>query len=326
MARERSFVRGLVCLLVSLALLGGLIALTETGLLSGEEKNPTGSSDDPFVFRDWIEKGAGLTYQVVFDDDVIESVPNVDLAIIAELLARTSSFDYAEQYTAYQKEFVKKEVLDKIERTGGNFEEMVKKAKENMLTVLPFDTVTISRRVLAVNTDETDPVYLRAREALERDLERNGLDPAKIERFLYVRMLREETATVDGMFRVEPTDPVNPDYSDYYVYRYGGTWYFDPRHLSNYLLDIVEVVDSYAETIEGEGEVVWVRGSHCRVSIGSEEVVLYVKDRSLLSGVAKGDRIGFVCLANLYMDAILTVEECDEVVILNTVSITKKGR
>ena len=324
MARERSFARGLVCLLVSLALLGGLIALTEAGLLNGEEKNPTGSSDDPFVYRDWGGKRSGITYEVYFDDGVIESVPNEDLAIVAEMIARSNSFDFAEQYTAFQKEYVQKVILDKIERTGGDYEEMVKKARDVMLSVLPFDSATLSLRVLAVVTDETDPAYLREREFLERDLERNGLDPAGIERFLYVKVADEESATFDGMFRVDPTDPVNPDYSDRWVYRYGGTWYFDPRRLSDTLLDMAADLDAYSETGDGEGEVVWVRGSYCRVAIGTQEFVLYVRDRSLLSGVAKGDRIEFTCLVNLYLYATLTVEECDEVIVLNTVSITKK--
>ena len=268
----------------------------------------------------------GIEFVVTFDSAIASDIPEEERALIAAFIGWTQSPDYERTYECYQQEFVQKEVLDKIERSGGDYEEMLQIAANIYETTLPFDSTEVVFRVMGYASDESDSAVQRNRSFLERDLTDIGLDPAKIERFLCFTLADEPVMTYDGVLRTDPSDPVIPDRSQRYLYRYDGIWYYDNRTLSDSLLDLTlsNYTNQYFSTAEREGDVVWVNGSYCRVATGTEDVVLHVNAPSLLAGIAAGDRIGYTYFTNVAIEGTLLIEECDQVTVTNASVIEKR--
>ena len=268
----------------------------------------------------------GLEFNVTFDAVIASAIPEEERALISAFIGWTQSIDYERQYECYQHEFVQSAVFDKIERSGYTYEELLQNAATIYETVLPFDNVTLTFRVMDYRSDENDPEVGRYRSSLERMLADAGLNPEGIESFFYFILADEPTATYDGVFRTDPTDPEIPDRSSILVYRYDGVWYYDPRNLSDSLLDLADPrnTDYFFAKSDSEGDVVWVNGSYCRVTTDEGDAVLHVNDPSMLSGIRAGDRIGFAYYSGVAANGVLLIEERDRVTVANAATIERR--
>ena len=269
----------------------------------------------------------GIEFVVTFDSAVAPAIPEEERALIAAFIGWMQSPDFERQYECFQPEFVQSRVLDKIERIGSTYEELLQNAAMIYEAVLPFDNAEATFRVMGYRSEETDPEVQMYRSFLERDLTDLGLDPAKIEKFFCFTLADEPVATYDGVFRTDPTDPEIPDRSEISVYRYEGVWYYDPRKCSDSLLDLAnpKYTNYYLGTEESEGVVAWVNGSYCRVTTDGGDALLHVNDPSLLSGIAAGDRIGFAFYSEMGgANCTLLIEERDRVPLFNAASIEKR--
>ena len=269
----------------------------------------------------------GIEFVVTFDADVAPGIPEEERALIAAFIGWTQSPDYERMAECYQHEFVQAVIFDKFERIGCSYEDLLQTSQEILESGLPFDNAVVTFRVMDYRSDETDPETQQSRSFLELDLEEFGLDPGKIERYFRFTLADEPVVAYDGVFRTDPTDPEIPDRTNISVYRYDGVWYFDPRTFSDDLLDLANprYKDGYLATSDGEGDVVWVNGSYCRVTTGAEDMVLHVNDPAMLAGIAAGDRIDFSYYANFTVeDCTLLIEEHDLVSVSNASLIEKR--
>ena len=82
---SKSAARWLICLIVSLLILGGLIACSELTGTNG----PTGSEDDPFVATLLDEPTCTVLVKTVFDPAAFDAVTPDERALIAAAVAET---------------------------------------------------------------------------------------------------------------------------------------------------------------------------------------------------------------------------------------------
>ena len=311
---SKSAARGLICLIVSLLILGGLIACSELTGTNG----PTGSEDDPFVTPMLDEPNCTVFVKTVFDPAAFDAVTPDERALIAEAVAETDIVGLPDgTYPMFHPEQVKEEILDKIERWGTTLDEVAALAREYTVAVLPASKLTLTVRVTECFTDQNDPRVQKELGFLGRTLTDLGLDPKKIGRVIGFTLSCDPSADLDGIIRITGSEV---DVETTFVYLYDGKWYLDPRNLDDDLLD-VGMSDRFdpLETVTETGTVRWVNGDHFRVG----DTVFRVTDPSVLDGIKAGDSVRVVRCDDVWMRAELLIEERDTVEIANAVSVEK---
>ena len=311
---SKSAARGLICLIVSLLILGGLIACSELTGTNG----PTGSEDDPFVATLLDEPTCTVLVKTVFDPAAFDAVTPDERALIAAAVAETDIVGIPDgTYPMFHPEQVKKEILDQIERHGTTLEAVVARAREYMVAALPASRTELTVRVTGCITDQDDRRVKEELGFLGRKLTDLGLDPEKVERAILFTVAWEPEIEFDGIFRIAGAED---DEETTFVYLYDGKWYLDPRNLNDDLLDLgMSDRDDLPETATETGTVRWVNGDHFRMG----DTVFRVTDPSVLDGIEPGDSVRVVYYRDLWAEAELLIEERDTVEIANAVSVEK---
>ena len=313
-SENKSVIRGVIYLVVSLLILGGLIALNE---LAGS-RGPTGSEDDPFVTALLDEPTCTVLVRTAFVPAAFDAVTPDERALIAAAVAETDFVGLPDgTYPMFHPEQVKKEILDKIERRGTTLEAVVARAREYWVAAIPASRMELTVRVTGCITDQDDRLVKEELGFLGRTLTDLGLDPEKVERAIGFTLAWEPEIEFDGIFRIsggEDGDEMT------FVYQYNGKWYLDPRNLDDDLLD-VGMVDRFdlLETVTETGTVRWVNGDHFRVG----DTVFRVTDPTALDGIEPGDSVSVERYRYAELKAELQIEERDTVTALNAVSVEK---
>ena len=313
-SENKSVIRGVICLVVSLLILGGLIACSELTGTNG----PTGSEDDPFVTALLDEPTCSVFVKVGFVSAAFDAVTPDERALIAEAVAETEIVGLPDgTYPMFHPEHVKQVILDKIERRGTTLEAVVARAREYMVAALPASRMELTFRVTGCITDQDDRRVKEELGFLGRTLTDLGLDPEKVERAILFTVALEPAAEIDGIFRIAGSEV---DVETTFVYLYEGKWYLDPRNLDDDLLDVgmSDRID-LSETVTETGTVRWVNGDHFRVG----DAVFRVTDPSILDGIKAGDSVRVVRYRYAELKAELLIEERDTVEIANAVSVEK---
>ena len=313
-SENKSVIRGVICLVVSLLILGGLIALNE---LAGS-RGPTGSEDDPFVTPMLDEPNCTVLVKTVFDPAAFDAVTSAERALIAAAVAETDIVGIPDgTYPMFHPEQVKEEILDQIERHGTTLDEVAARARGYLAAAIPASKLTLTVRVTECFTDQNDPRTQKELDYLGRTLTDLGLDPKKIGRVIGFTLSCDPSADLDGIFRITGSEV---DVETTFVYQYDGKWYLDPRNLNDDLLDVgmSDWVD-LSETVTETGTVRWVRGNHFRVG----DTVFRVTDPSILDGIEAGDSVRVVRYRYAELKAELLIEERDTVEIANAASVEK---
>lgn len=311
---SKSAARGLICLVVSLLILGGLIAWNEWAGTRG----PTGSEDDPFVATLLDEPTCTVLVRTAFFQTAFDAVTPDERAMIAAAVAETDIVGIPDgTYPMFHPEHVKQVILDQIERHGTTLEAVVARAREYMVAALPASRMELTFRVTGCITDQDDRRVKEELGFLGRTLTDLGLDPEKVERAILFTVATEPSAEIDGIFRIAGSED---DEETTFVYLYDGKWYLDPRNLDDDLLDVgMSDRDDLLETETETGTVRWVNGDHFRVG----GTVFRVTDPSVLDGIEAGDSVRVVRCRDVWMRAELLIEERDTVKIANAVSVEK---
>ena len=311
---SKSAARGLICLIVSLLILGGLIALNE---LAGS-RGPTGSEDDPFVATLLDEPTCTVLVRTAFFQAALDAVTPDERALIAAAVAETDIVGIPDgTYPMFHPEHVKQVILDQIERHGTTLEAVVARAREYMVAALPASKLTLTVRVTGCITDQDDRRVKEELGFLGRTLTDLGLDPEKVERAILFTVAWEPAAEIDGIFRIAGSEV---DVETTFVYLYDGKWYLDPRNLNDDLLDLgMSDRDDLPGTVTETGTVRWVNGDHFRMG----DTVFRVTDPSVLDGIKAGDSVRVARYGDVWMRAELLIEERDTVEIANAVSVEK---
>ena len=252
-SENKSVIRGVICLVVSLLILGGLIALNE---LAGS-RGPTGSEDDPFVATLLDEPTCTVLVKTVFDPAAFDAVTPDERALIAAAVAETEIVGIPDgTYPMFHPEQVKEEILDQIERHGTTLDEVAARARGYLAAAIPASKLTLTVRVTECFTDQNDPRVQKELDYLGRTLTDLGLDPKKIGRVIGFTLSCNPSADLDGIFRITGSEV---DVETTFVYLYDGKWYLDPRNLDDDLLD-VGMSDRFdpLETATETGTVRWV--------------------------------------------------------------------
>ena len=311
---SKSAARGLICLIVSLLILGGLIACSELTGTNG----PTGREDDPFVTALLDEPTCSVFVKVGFVSAAFDAVTPDERALIAAAVAETDIVGLPDgTYPMFHPEHVKQVILDPIERHGATLEAVVARAREYWVAAIPASRMELTVRVTGCITDQDDRRVKEELGFLGRTLTDLGLDPKKIGRVIGFTLSCDPSADLDGIFRITGSEV---DVETTFVYLYEGKWYLDPRNLSDDLLDIgmsdrVDLLETVTET----GTVRWVNGDHFRMG----DTVFRVTDPSILDGIEAGDSVRVVRYGDVWMRAELLIEERDTVEIANAVSVEK---
>jgi len=311
---SKSAARGLICLIVSLLILGGLIACSELTGTNG----PTGREDDPFVTALLDEPTCSVFVKVGFVSAAFDAVTPDERALIAAAVAETDIVGLPDgTYPMFHPEHVKQVILDQIERHGTTLEAVVARAREYWVAAIPASRMELTVRVTGCITDQDDRRVKEELGFLGRTLTDLGLDPKKIGRVIGFTLSCNPSADLDGIFRITGSEV---DVETTFVYLYEGKWYLDPRNLSDDLLDIgmsdrVDLLETVTET----GTVRWVNGDHFRMG----DTVFRVTDPSILDGIEAGDSVRVVRYGDVWMRAELLIEERDTVEIANAVSVEK---
>ena len=313
-SENKSVIRGVICLVVSLLILGGLIALNE---LAGS-RGPTGSEDDPFVTALLDEPTCSVFVKVGFVSAAFDAVTPDERALIAEAVTETDIVGLPDgTYPMFHPEHVKQVILDPIERHGTTLEAVVARAREYWVAAIPASRMELTVRVTGCITDQDDRRVKEELGFLGRTLTDLGLDPKKIGRVIGFTLSCNPSADLDGIFRITGSEV---DVETTFVYRYDGKWYLDPRNLNDDLLDIgmsdrVDLLETVTET----GTVRWVNGDHFRVG----DTVYRVADPAILGGIEPGDSVSVERYRYAELKAELQIEERDTVTALNAVSVEK---
>ena len=311
---SKSAARGLICLIVSLLILGGLIACSELTGANG----PTGSEDDPFVATLLDEPTCTVLVRTAFFQAALDAVTPDERALIAAAVAETDIVGIPDgTYPMFHPEHVKQVILDQIERHGTTLEAVVARAREYMVAVLPASRMALTFRVTGCITDQDDRRVKEELGFLGRTLTDLGLDPKKIGRVIGFTLSCDPSADLDGIFRITGSEV---DVETTFVYLYEGKWYLDPRNLNDDLLDIgmsdrIDLLETVTET----GTVRWARGNHFRVG----DTVYRVADPAILDGIEPGDSVSVERYRYAELKAELRIEERDTVTALNAVSVEK---
>ena len=311
---SKSAARGLICLIVSLLILGGLIACSELT----ETNGPTGSEDDPFVATLLDEPTCTVLVRTAFFQTAFDAVTPDERAMIAAAVAETDIVGIPDgTYPMFHPEHVKQVILDQIERHGTTLEAVVARAREYMVAALPASRMALTVRVTGCITDQDDRRVKEELGFLGRTLTDLGLDPEKVERAILFTVATEPSAEIDGIFRIAGSED---DEETTFVYLYDGKWYLDPRNLNDDLLDFgMSDRDDLLETETETGTVRWVNGDHFRMG----DTVFRVTDPSVLDGIEAGDSVRVARYGDVWMRAELLIEERDTVKIANAVSVEK---
>ena len=311
---SKSAARGLICLIVSLLILGGLIACSELTGTNG----PTGSENDPFVATLLEEPTCTVLVKTVFDPAAFDAVTPDERALIAAAVAETDIVGIPDgTYPMFHPEHVKQVILDQIERHGTTLEAVVARAREYWVAVIPASRMELIFRVTGCITDQDDRRVKEELGFLGRTLTDLGLDPEKVERAILFTVATEPAAEIDGIFRIAGSED---DEETTFVYLYDGKWYLDPRNLDDDLLDVgMSDRDDLQETATETGTVRWVNGDHFRMG----DTVFRVTDPSVLDGIEAGDSVRVARYGDVWMRAELLIEERDTVKIANAVSVEK---
>lgn len=313
-SENKSVIRGVICLVVSLLILGGLIALNE---LAGS-RGPTGSEDDPFVATLLDEPTCTVLVRTAFFQAAFDAVTPDERALIAEAVAETDIVGIPDgTYPMFHPEHVKQVIMDKIERHGTTLEAVVARAREYMVAALPASRMELTFRVTGCITDQDDRRVKEELGFLGRTLTDLGLDPEKVERAILFTVALEPAVEIDGIFRIAGSED---DEETTFVYLYDGKWYLDPHNLNDDLLDLgMSDRDDLPETATETGTVRWVNGDHFRMG----DTVFRVTDPSILDGIEAGDSVRVVRYSDVWMRAELLIEERDTVRVANAVSVEK---
>ena len=311
---SKSAARGLICLIVSLLILGGLIAWNEWAGTRG----PTGSEDDPFVATLLDEPTCTVLVRTAFFQSALDAVTPDERALIAAAVAETDIVGIPDgTYPMFHPEHVKQVILDQIERHGTTLEAVVARAREYWVAVIPASRMELTFRVTGCITDQDDRRVKEELGFLGRTLTDLGLDPEKVERAILFTVATEPAAEIDGIFRIAGSED---DEETTFVYLYDGKWYLDPRNLDDDLLDVgMSDRDDLQETATETGTVRWVNGDHFRMG----DTVFRVTDPSVLDGIEAGDSVRVARYGDVWMRAELLIEERDTVKIANAVSVEK---
>lgn len=311
---SKSAARGLICLIVSLLILGGLIACSELTGTNG----PTGSEDDPFVATLLDEPTCTVLVRTAFFQAALDAVTPDERALIAAAVAETDIVGIPDgTYPMFHPEHVKQVILDQIERHGTTLEAVVARAREYMVAALPASRMALTFRVTGCITDQDDRRVKEELGFLGRTLTDLGLDPDKVERVILFTVATEPSAEIDGIFRIAGSED---DEETTFVYLYDGKWYLDPRNLNDDLLDFgMSDRDDLSETATETGTVRWVNGDHFRMG----DTVFRVTDPSVLDGIEAGDSVRVARCRDVWMRVELLIEERDTVEIANAVSVEK---
>ena len=311
---SKSAARGLICLIVSLLILGGLIACSELTGTNG----PTGREDDPFVATLLAEPTCTVLVRTAFFQSALDAVTPDERALIAAAVAETDIVGIPDgTYPMFHPEHVKQVILDQIERHGTTLEAVVARAREYMVAALPASRMALTFRVTGCITDQDDRRVKEELGFLGRKLTDLGLDPEKVERAILFTVATEPAAEIDGIFRIAGSEE---DEETTFVYLYDGKWYLDPRNLNDDLLDLgMSDRDDLQETATETGTVRWVNGDHFRVG----DTVFRVTDPSVLDGIEAGNSVRVVRYRYAEMKAELLIEERDTVRVMNAVSVEK---
>ena len=311
---SKSAARGLICLIVSLLILGGLIACSELT----ETNGPTGSEDDPFVATLLDESTCTVLVRTAFFQSALDAVTPDERALIAAAVAETDIVGIPDgTYPMFHPEHVKQVILDQIERHGTTLEAVVARAREYWVAVIPASRMELTFRVTGCITDQDDRRVKEELGFLGRTLTDLGLDPEKVERAILFTVATEPAAEIDGIFRIAGSED---DEETTFVYLYDGKWYLDPRNLDDDLLDVgMSDRDDLQETATETGTVRWVNGDHFRMG----DTVFRVTDPSVLDGIEAGDSVRVVRYRDVWMRAELLIEERDTVRVMNAVSVEK---
>ena len=298
---SKSAARGLICLIVSLLILGGLI-----------------SEDDPFVATLLDEPTCTMLVRTAFFQSALDAVTPDERALIAAAVAETDIVGIPDgTYPMFHPEHVKQVILDQIERHGTTLEAVVARAREYWVAVIPASRMELTFRVTGCITDQDDRRVKEELGFLGRTLTDLGLDPEKVERAILFTVATEPAAEIDGIFRIAGSED---DEETTFVYLYDGKWYLDPRNLDDDLLDVgMSDRDDLQETATETGTVRWVNGDHFRMG----DTVFRVTDPSVLDGIEAGDSVRVVRYGDVWMRAELLIEERDTVKIANAVSVEK---
>ena len=318
-SENKSVIRGVICLIVSLLILGGLIAWNEWAGTRG----PTGSEDDPFVTALLDEPtctvfNCTVFVKTVFDPAAFDAVTPDERALIAAAVAETNIVGLPDgTYPMFHPEHVKQVILDQIERHGTTLEAVVARAREYMVAAIPASRMELTVRVTECITDQDDRRVKEELGFLGRTLTDLGLDPEKVERAILFTVACNPSADLDGIFRITGSEV---DVETTFVYLYEGKWYLDPRNLDDDLLDVgmsdrIDLLETVTET----GTVRWVNGDHFRVG----DTVFRVTDPTALDGIEAGDSVRVERYRYAEMKAELLIEERDTVTALNAVSVEK---
>ncbi len=313
---SKSAARGLICLIVSLLILGGLIAWNEWAGTRG----PTGSEDDPFVATLLDEPTCTVFVKTVFDPAAFDAVTPDERALIAAAVAETEIVGLPDgTYPMFHPEHVKQVIMDQIERHGTTLEAVVARARGYWTAAIPASKLTLTVRLTECFTDQNDPRVQKELGFLGRTLTDLGLDPKKIGRVIGFTLSCDPSADLDGIIRITGSE-VDVDVETTFVYLYDGKWYLDPRNLDDDLLDVgMSDRDDLPETATETGTVRWVNGDHFRMG----DTVFRVTDPSILDGIKAGDSVRVVSYGDVRMRAELLIEERDTVEIANAVSVEK---
>lgn len=310
-SENKSAVRGLICLIVGLLILGGLVACNEPAYPS---RVPAGTEKDPFETVLFNQPNCAVTAKICFDPAALENVTADERAAVAAAVAQLEAVPDG-TFPMMQEEFVRREILDKIERRQTTLEAVAARATEYWCAVIPADETTLTVRVTECVTDPGSEYLQTRRSQLDRRLTDVGLDPEKVGGMICFTVAYP-SAEMDGMFRTRAED----DDVTTFAYLYDGTWYLDPAQLDDDLLD-VGMGDPFAhlEPVTVTGIVRWVRDGHFRM----DDDVIRVTDPELLRGIEPGDSVSVV--RYLYVEArvVLTVEEQDDICLYNAVSLEK---
>ena len=311
---SKSAARGLICLIVSLLILGGLIACSELTGTNG----PTGSEDDPFVTALLDEPTCSVFVKVGFVSAAFDAVTPDERALITAAVAETDIVGLPDgTYPMFHPEHVKQVILDPIERHGTTLEAVVARAREYWVATIPASKLTLTVRVTGCITDQDDRRVKEELGFLGRTLTDLGLDPKKIGRVIGFTLSCDPSADLDGIFRIIGSEV---DVETTFVYLYEGKWYLDPRNLNDDLLDVgMSDRDDLPETATETGTVRWVNGNHFRVG----DTVFRVTDPSVLDGIEAGDSVSVERYRYAELKAELLIEERDTVEIANAVSVEK---